>query len=168
VQLVPVVTLALPFIVAGKIDLTHAGASLLIAALLTLPISALVLFCRGILNPILLGTALWLWTSAVAFLVGAGRLVDWVTEAQGAGLFLGVVLVGLAATFFSPEGFIGARNQDRGWVRRSSWTLFSLALVALGASWLLRHNIRAGGGLPFIALNVARRAIVLRAPAPAA
>src|SRR6185295_5076233 len=127
-----------------------------------------VLFRRGILNPILVGTALWLWISAVAFLLGAGKLLDWVTEAQAAGLFLGVVLVGLVATFFSPEGFIGARHQDARWLRRSSWTLFSLALVALGASWLLRHNIRAGGGLPFIALNVARRALILRAPAASA
>jgi hypothetical protein len=165
VQLIPVVTLALPFIVAGKIDLSHAGTSLLIAAFLTLPISALVVWRRGVLNPILVGTALWLWIGAVAFLLGLESLVGWITEAQGAGLFLGVVTVGVATTFFSPHGFIGARSQDRRWVRVSSWTLLSLALVALGTSWLLRHNIRAGGGLPFIALNVARRAIVLRAPA---
>jgi hypothetical protein len=66
------------------------------------------------------------------------------------------------ATFLSSEGFIGARHPDAGWVRRSSLILLALAFVALGCSWALRHDIRLGGGLPFIALNVARRAIVRR------
>ena len=164
VQLVPIISLAFPFIVAGKIDLARAGSGLLVAALLTLPVSGLVLFAKGILNPILVGTGLWLWVSAVAFLLPAASLVAWLSEAQGAGLFLGVVAVGISTTFLSPQGFIGARHPDARWLRRSSWTLLALAFVALGASWFFRHDIRAGGGLPFILLNVARRALVLRAP----
>ena len=74
VQLVPIVTLALPFMVAGRIDLASTGSRVLVAALLTLPTSGLVLWRKGILNPILLGTGLWLWVSAVAFLLPATNL----------------------------------------------------------------------------------------------
>ena len=162
VQLVPVVTLALPFIVTGKTDLSHAGTSLLVAASLTVPVTGLVVWRKGILNPILIGTALWLWVGAVAFQWPVASLVAFLGEAQGFGLFLGVAVVGVAATFVSPEGFIGARHPDAGWVRRSSLILLGLALVALACSWALRHDIRLGGGLPFIALNVARRVIVRR------
>ena len=164
VQLVPIVSLAFPFIVAGKIDLARAGSGVLVAALLTLPVSAVVLLKKGVLNPILLGTALWLWFAAIAFRVPLPGLVADLGEAQGAGLFAGVVLVGIPSTAFSPYGFIGARHPDVRWIRRSSAVLLALAVVALGFSWLFRHNVRAGGGLPFIVLNVVRRAMILRAP----
>lgn len=162
VQLVPIVTLALPFMVAGRIDLASTGSRMLVAALLTLPISGLVLWKKGILNPILLGTGLWLWVSAVTFLLPATGLLAWLAEAQAAGLFTGVVAVGVATTLFSPQGFIGVRHPDPSAVRRASLILLGLALLALGCSWLLRDDIRAGGGLPFIALNVARRVLALR------
>lgn len=168
VQLVPIVSLAFPFIVAGRIDLARAGSGLLVAALLTLPVSALVVWKQGVLNPILIGTGVWLWIAALAFMVPLTGLVGELSEAQGAGLFLGVFVVGLASTLLSPHGFIGARHPDAAWIRRTSGLLLGLSLVALGCSWLFRHNIRAGGGLPFIVLNVARRALVLRAPPVAA
>lgn len=167
VQLVPVVSLAFPFIVAGKIDLARAGTGFLVAALLTLPVSAVVLWQRAVLSPILLGTDLWLWVGAVAFRAPIPGLAAALGEAQGAGLFAGIVLVGVLGTSISRQGFIGARHPDAGWVRRSSSVLLALAFVALGCSWFVRHNIRLGGGLPFIVLNVARRAIIRRAPAGA-
>jgi hypothetical protein len=162
VQLVPIVTLALPFIVAGRIDLASTGSRMLVAALLTVPISGLVLWRKGVLSPILLGTGLWLWVGAVAFLLPATGLLVWIAEAQAAGLFMGVVAVGVATTLFSPQGFIGVRHPDPSAIRRGSLILLGLALLALGCSWLLRDDIRIGGGLPFIALNVARRVLVLR------
>ncbi len=165
VQLVPVVSLALPFVVAGKTDLARAGSGFLVAALLTVPVSAVVVWKRGVLNPILLGTALWLWVGAVAFQAPIPGLVAALGEAQGAGLFVGIVLMGILSTVLSPQGFVGARHPDAGWIRRSSAVLLALAFVALGGSWLLRHNVRLGGGLPFIVLNAVRRAMILRAPA---
>lgn len=164
VQLVPIVSLAFPFIVAGKIDVAHAGGAVLVAALLTIPVSVVVVMKKGLLNPILLGTALWLWVAALAFVVPLPGLVADLGEAQGAGLFLGVFVVGGICALWSPQGFVGARHPDAGWIRRSSALMLGLSLVALGVSWVFRHNIRAGGGLPFIVLNLARRAFVLRAP----
>jgi hypothetical protein len=168
VQLVPVVTLALPFIAQGSVDLARAQSGLVAGALLTIPVTALVVAKKGILNPILVGTALWLWVSALAFLVPIPALLGPVSEAQAFGLFAGVIVVGLASTLFSPHGFIGCRHPDRRFVSKASLLLLALALAALVWAWLFRRNVRLGGGLPFIVLNVARRAIVLRAPrAPA-
>lgn len=164
VQLVPVVTLALPFIAKGDVDLSRAGSGFLVAALLTIPVTGLVLYRRGTLNPILLGTALWLWLGALAFNLPIEPLRAALVEAQGFGLFVGVFVVALVASIASPAGFIGCRHPDAAFVRRSSLTLLGLAIVALAWSWLFRQNIRLGGGLPFIVLNVARRVLIVRAP----
>ncbi len=164
VQLVPIVTLALPFIVAGKIDFERAGTALLVAAVLTLPASALVLAKHWVLNPILVGTALWLWVSAIAFRIPLRGLVALLSDAQGAGLFAGVLCAGVVSTLASPHGFVGCRHPDRRWLLSASLALLALSALALGWSWAFRQNIRAGGGLPFIVLNVVRRVLVLRAP----
>jgi hypothetical protein len=167
VQLVPIVTLALPFILAGKIDFERAGAALLVAALLTLPASAFVLAKGWVLNPILVGTALWLWLAAAAFRAPLPRIVALLSDAQGAGLFAGVLAVGVVTTVASPHGFVGCRHPNRAWLLRASLLLLALSALTLGWSWVFRQNIRLGGGLPFIVLNVARRMLVLRAPKPA-
>lgn len=165
IQLVPIVSLALPFIVSGKVDLSRAGSGLVAGALLTIPVCALVLWKKAALNPILVGTGLWLWTGAVAFSVPVAALRAELVEAQGFGLFAFVAVTGLVALAVSPQGFIGCAHPDPRFVRKASLGLFGLALLALGWSWFFRHDIRAGGGLPFIVLNVVRRAVILRAPA---
>jgi hypothetical protein len=167
VQLVPIVTLALPFIVAGKIDFQRAGGALLVAALLTVPASALVLAKGWVLNPILVGTAFWLWLAAAAFRAPLPGLVAVLSDAQGAGLFAGVLAAGVVSTFFSPQGFVGCRHPSRAWILRASLLLLALCTFVLGWSWVFRQNIRLGGGLPFIVVNFVRRALVLRAPKPA-
>lgn len=164
IQLIPIVSLALPFILSGKVDLSRAGTGLVVGALLTLPISAAVLAKKASLNPILVGTGLWLWAGAVAFAVPLPALRAALVEAQGFGLFACVVLTGIVTLALSPQGFIGCQHPDAGFVRKASLALLALALVALGWSWLFRHDIRAGGGLPFIVLNVVRRVVILRAP----
>jgi hypothetical protein len=167
IQLVPIVSLALPIIVAGKIDFARAGSALLVAALLTIPVSALVVFRHAMLNPILVGTALWLWVAALAFELGVSGLVAALSEAQGAGLFLGIVAAGVGATFFSPYGFIGTVHRDRGWIKQMSFMLLGLSIALTAWCWGFRHNVRLGGGLPFLVLNVVRRGMILRAPVTA-
>jgi hypothetical protein len=163
IQLVPVVTLALPFIVSGNVELSRAEGGLLLAAVLTVPVTALVVFKRGTLNPILLGTALWLWVGALSFALPIPVLRGLVLDAQGFGLFVGVFLVGVVTLLGSPAGFIGCRHPDRRFVVRASSGLLALAAFALAWSFVFRSNIRVGGGLPFIVLNVVRRVIIERA-----
>lgn len=165
VQLVPIVSLALPIILAGKIDFAQARSALLVAAVLTIPVTGLVLWRRAVLNPILVGTALWLWVAALAFELESTPVVAALSEAQGAGLFLGVLVVGIFTTVLSPQGFVGSIHPDRAWIRRASLILLALALVAVGWSWAFRHNVRLGGGAPFLLLNIVRRRLVVRAAA---
>ena len=167
VQLVPIVSLALPIILAGKIDFARAGTALLVAALLTIPVSALVVLRHAVLNPILVGTALWLWVAAIAFELGSPRLVAALSEAQAAGLFTGVVAVGLVATLISPHGFVGTLHADRAWIKQASLMLLGLAIAVTAWAWVFRQNVRLGGGLPFLVLNIVRRRLILRAPVAA-
>jgi hypothetical protein len=163
IQLLPIVNFALPFIVRGEVDLEHARRAFLFSALLTLPISALVLRRGYVLNPILLGTAVWLWLAAVAFGSHVESLRLWLVQSQGFALFVAIFVTGLSMSLLSPHGYIGARSTDVRWVKRTSLSLLGLSAVALVWAYYFRQNIRLGGGLPFIVLNVVRRVLIVRA-----
>jgi len=159
VQLIPVVSLALPFLVEGKVDIGRASWGFLLGALLTIPATVAVMARRHLLNPILLGAGLWLWLGAIAFQMPASRVVAWLAETRAAGLFLGALAVRTVANFLSPRGYITCYCPDPRWIRRSSLLLLGLTLLVAAWAWIFRHNVRLGGGLPFIVLNVARRAL---------
>lgn len=163
-QLVPVVSLALPFIVEGSVDLRRAGTGFLVAALLTLPVIAIVRIRQQLQNPILVGTALWLWVGAIAFNVPVPAMAEWLSQTQAFGLFVAALAVGLIATLRWRFGYVACPSSDTLWIRRASFALLVLTLVMVAWAWAFRHDIRIGGGLPFIALNVARRVLHLRAP----
>jgi hypothetical protein len=165
VQLIPVVCLAFPFIVAGKVDLGQAGWGFLVGAILALAISAVVLARGKLLNPILVGTGLWLCLGAVAFQVPVAPLAAWLVSTQALGLFLAALVAGVFATFFSSQGYIACGSSDPRWIRRASLGLLGFTAVVVAWSWIFRTDVRLGGGLPFIALNVTRRIVTRRAPA---
>ncbi len=161
-QLLPVISLALPFILQGAVDLERAKWGFVVAALLTIPVTAIVLVRQQVLNPILLGTALWLWLGALAFNVPVSALAAWLSQTQALGLFLGALLVGVVTTFTSPAGYIGCPSDDADWVRRSSFVLLGVTVALVLWAWFFRNDIRLGGGLPFIVLNVTRRVMCQR------
>jgi hypothetical protein len=167
-QLVPVISLAFPFIVEGKVDLGRAGSGFLIGALLTIPISAVVLWRKHLLNPILVGTGLWLWLGAIAFKAPIPPLSAWLEHTQAFGLFVAALGVGGATTIFARHGYVACWSEDARWLRRASLGLLGLTAVIVAWAWLFRHDIRLGGGLPFIVLNVTRRVLGRRAPVAAA
>jgi hypothetical protein len=164
IQLIPVVSLALPFIISGEVDLGRAASGFLLGALLALVVSAIVVNRGCVLNPILIGTGIWLCLGAVAFNGHLVQLSAWLVAAQGFGLFALVLAVGIATTFWSPQGYIGHRHQDARWLRRTSWALLALSIIAVWWAYQMRSNIRLGGGLPFIVLNVVRRVLIVRSP----
>jgi hypothetical protein len=160
VQLVPVISLAIPFITRGEVDLARAAPGFLIAAALFVIVTGLVVVKGGVLNPILLGTGAWLILGALAFNVSLDSLASSIAETQAFTLFLVVCVVGLIATFASSEGFIGHRSDDATWIRRASLALLALAVGAAAWSYRFHTDVRLGGGLPFIVLNVARRLLI--------
>ncbi len=163
IQLIPVVSLALPFIVQGSVDLRRASSGFLIAALLFVIVSLVIVRRGHVLNPILVGTGVWLVAGALAFNVPIASLATLLTSSQGFSLFVAITLVGLAALLLSKQGFIGCRSDDRAWVVRTSLVLLALAVAAAVWAFRFRSDIRLGGGLPFIVLNVARRMLIRRA-----
>lgn len=163
-QLVPIISLAFPFIVQGKVDLARAGSGFLIGALLTIPITALVVARKHLLNPILVGTNVWLWLGALAFAVPVPALADWLRQTQAFALFASALVAGVVTTFLSEHGYVACYSTDSGWIRRTSLGLLALTAVVVTWSWIFRHDIRLGGGLPFIVLNVVRRVLTVRAP----
>ena len=164
VQLVPIISLAFPFIIEGRVDISRAGTGFLIGALLAIPISSIVVLCNQLLNPILVGAGIWLWLGALAFKLPVAPLAAWMVETQAFGLFAAALAAGLAATLISPHGYVACRSSDPRWIRRASLGLLGLTLVILCWTWLFRRDIRLGGGVPFIVLNVARRVLGRRAP----
>jgi hypothetical protein len=163
-QLVPVISLALPFILAGKVDLARAGVGFLMGGLLAIPVMTAVLLRKHLLNPILVGTAAWLWLGLLAFYAPLPAVRAWLVSTQAFGLFLAALLAGIAAMLWSPWGYIAYRSTDRRWNRSRSVALLGITVVVVLWAWFFRHDIRVGGGLPFIVLNVARRILGRRAP----
>jgi hypothetical protein len=163
-QLVPILTLAFPFIVAGEVDLGRANLGFLAGALLSVPIALVVARRQCLQNPILIGTNLWLWLGAIGFNAHVTGLMAWLVRTQAFGLFVAVLGVGLVSAWLLPNGFVACRSDDTRWLRRASLGLLGLTMASVVWSWIFRDNIRLGGGLPFIVLNVARRVLSLRAP----
>jgi len=164
-QLLPVLSLAFPFILQGKVDLSRAGSGFLLGAALALVVSGVVWRGKHLFNPILVGANLWLVAGALALNLPLAPLASGLIALQATGLFVGAFCVGVVATLVSPHGYVGARSDDARWIRRASLALLSLTAAIVGWAWLFRHNVRLGGGLPFIVINVARRLITRRAPA---
>lgn len=163
IQLIPVISFALPFIIRGGVDLGRANQGFLIAALLTLPVSAAVLKNRYLLNPILTGTGVWLWFGAIAFNAPIELLRALLLQTQGFGLFLVIFACGVVTTVRAPSGYIGSRHPDARWVKQASLGLLALSGAAVVWAYCMRNNIRLGGGLPFIVLNLVRRVVIVRA-----
>ena len=163
-QLVPVVSFALPFVLHGSVDLSRAAGGFLIGGCLALAVSLLIVLRKQVLNPISVGAGLWLAGGALAFNVPLPPLAAWLVVAGEGGLFLMALAVGLPALLFSPYGYVGARTSDQAWLRQSSLLLLLATLLTVAWAFWFRGNIRLGGGLPFIALNATRRLLVRRAP----
>jgi hypothetical protein len=163
VQLVPVIILALPFIVRGEVELARAAPGFFAGAAVFVLVSGLVLYRKAVLNPILVGTGVWLALGALAFNVPLESLASSYVATQGFSLFVVIAVAGVVATFASPQGFIGVRTEDARWIRRTSFFLLALAVAAAAWAFGFRSDIRVGGGIPFIALNVARRVVIRRA-----
>ncbi len=164
IQLVPILCLAAPFIVRGDVDLAQAGVGFLVGSALFVAITAIVVTRGGVLNPILVGTGLWLVAGAIAWGLPLAELRQPLERAQGFGLFATVLAVGALTTWRSSQGFVGCRHPDRAFVRRASLALLGVAAAAAAWAFVFRADVRLGGGLPFIVLNVARRLLIRRAP----
>ena len=163
IQFVPVITLASSFLVAGGVDLGRAAPLFVVSAAMAVIITVGLAAKQVLLNPILLGSNLWLFVGAIAFGLPVPPLADFIAFAEAAGLFGAILVVGIG--YFvarSKTGFIGLPGGDAKVVRNLSIVLLALTALALGWSIVFLDNIRLAGGLPFILLNVTRRVLIRR------
>ncbi len=163
IQFVPIITFASSFIVKGGVDVNQAGVLFVITGLGGLVITGVLLFYKIMLNPILLATNLWLLAGAAAFGIPLPALAEILSRTNAVLLFGATLVTGAILTFTSQTGFIGTTGADKATVRRLSLILFGLTAVALVWSIIFMNNIRLGGGLPFIVLNISRRMLISRA-----
>jgi hypothetical protein len=167
-QLVPVITLAFPIVTGGAVDLARLGGAFSLATALAVVTTAAVARAGAVLNPIVVGTNLWLLMGAIAFGVGVPAMADLLSQYQGLVLFVAIGTT-LIVSMGTPTGAIGARG-PASWVRSRSLVLLAAAALAVTWSAWFHEDVRLGGGLPFIALNVLRRATIARghssAPSP--
>jgi hypothetical protein len=160
VQFVPLLSFAAPFVLAGQVDLSAAGGSFLLGAALAIPIAGALAWKKIPQNPILLGVDAWLAVGALAF-AAVPPLAELYARYQAATLFVGAFVVGVALTALSPGGYLGMHPPRPDVVRKGSAAL--LALTAGAVAWaLVFPDIRLGGAVPFIALNVVRRVALRR------
>ena len=162
IQFAPILTLASTFVVSGEVDLERAGTLFVVAAIEAVVITAVVAVFRAPLNTILLGTHVWLVLGALAFGVPIEPLAEVLGRFQAVVLFACVLVMGGVLAAAAPNGYIGAAMPDRRKVHIGSAILLALSAAALAWSWFFVEDIRLGGGLPFIALNISRRVLARR------
>ena len=157
IQFIPIISFALPFIAAGEVDLSAAGTAFYIAAALAVAVIG-GLAARGVQqNPILVGSGAWLVLGALGFAV-VSPLEALISQTQAASLFAVILIVGVGATAATRGGFVGMPDAEPAVVRKGSIVMVVLAAAALGWAYVAQ-DIRLGGGLPFILLNVIRRVL---------
>ncbi len=157
IQFAPILTLASTFVVSGEVDLERASTLFIVAAAEAVVISAVVALLRGRFNTILIGTNVWLIMGAAAFGVPITPLADILGQMQATALFVCVLFVGLGLSWWSPHGFIGLDVRDAAARLTGSRYLILLTFLFMLWSQVFAHDIRLGGGFPFIMLNVSRR-----------
>ncbi|MBN2531157.1 MAG: hypothetical protein JXR76_32530 [Deltaproteobacteria bacterium] len=167
IQFVPIISLASSFIVSGGIDLNRAGILFVISGLMALCITIWLLVAKITQNPILLASNIWLMFGAVAFGVPIAPLARLLGQTNAVLLFATLVGFGIIRVITKPKtGFIGMTDAPANVIRNLSLVLLGLSIAALAWAILFKDNIRLGGGLPFIVLNVTRRIIIKRSRTP--
>lgn len=162
-QFVPIITLASSFIVKGSVDMNQASVLFVVSGIMAVAVTIWLLAIRITLNPILLASNIWLVFGAVAFGIPIPLLADLFGETNAALLFAAVLAVGITQTTLRVStGFIGLGNASPQTIRKLSMILLGVAALAFCWAMIFRDNIRVGGGLPFIVLNVVRRILIKR------
>ncbi len=161
-QFLPVIAFASSFIVGGGVDLKRASLLFVISAAAAVAITVFLIVKKAQLNPILLGTNLWLCFGAVAFGIPIPAFAELLGHVQAFGLYVTVFGLGAILAVVSDEGYIGMDHPDKKTIRMLSFIMLALTVAALVWSYLFMESIRLGGALPFILLNVTRRMLMRR------
>ncbi len=161
-QFVPILAFALPFMTAGAVDLSAAAPGFVRATVLAAAVMGLLHVLDHPQNPIHLATNAWLLGGAVAFTLPIGPVAGFYGDWGALGLFAVVGVWGLGQLGTGQGGFLLGRTATTRQLRVLTPAMIVLTAAAIAWAWVFRDNLRVGGGLPFIALNVVRRVVLKR------
>ena len=105
---------------------------------------------------IALGVDLYLLVGALLAALSESAVQVWGQDLGAAPVLASVFVVGIAATLFSPLGFIGEISNNRARIRQLSLMLLITAAIAVAVSLAFRHSPLLGGVLPIVALVLVR------------
>lgn len=108
-------------------------------------------------NPLILGTDLYLVFGLVACLSGHLRLTGALASLQATGFFVAILVIGVASTIWSTRGFVSAKSSDRTTVIKASVVLLIITLGATVVSYYFRGNTSYSGVLPIITVALSQR-----------
>ncbi|MDQ2734751.1 MAG: hypothetical protein M3Y55_07125 [Pseudomonadota bacterium] len=103
-------------------------------------------------NRLIVGANLWLLAGGVAAFAQQWWWLKGYQRLGEAGLFVSMLLVGIATTVFSPKGFVAAPGERRR-VIFASLVLLAAVGIALAASVRYRGDVKLAAVLPVIALS---------------
>lgn len=112
-----------------------------------------VLFCRAApANRLIVGANIWLLAGGLAAFAEQWWWLQAYQRLGESGLFISMLLVGLATTAFSSVGFVAAEGERRR-VLIASILLLAAVLAALAASVRFRGTVQWAAVVPVIALS---------------
>ena len=124
--------------------------------------SILLFTTKKIVNRFIWAVNLFLVVGAVSFALKIHPILSLYKNLMQSALFASLVLIGLVTTFFSVNGFIGAKHSNKHIVRSYSIYLLIASLFAFILSMLFRGNMLLAGILPFIGLLLINKLLRLK------
>jgi hypothetical protein len=103
-------------------------------------------------NRLIIGANLWLLAGGLAAFAQQWWWLQGYQHLGESGLFISMLLIGLAATLFSPAGFVAAQGERRR-VLVASVVLLAAVLAALLVSVRFRGTVQWAAVVPVIALS---------------
>jgi hypothetical protein len=114
---------------------------------------------RTLVNPVVLGTDLYLYFGLVTCLTQHPWLVTVLSASQAMGFLVAVFIAGVVATKISVRGFVFAESSNHKAVLRASLALLAITSVAIGIAFIFRGDTFYSGVLPILSIALSQRVL---------
>ena len=103
------------------------------------------------MNRLILGGNLWLLAGGLAFLFGQEKFLRLYESMGEASVFAAILCVGIIATVFSNNGFVGVQGPRNKVLTYSAYLLIA-TVMSFGTAIVFKGNVKIAGVLPLTAL----------------
>ncbi len=109
------------------------------------------------INPLAIGTDLYLFFGLLACLTQSEWMISLVSSSQAAGLLVALLITGAISTFASSRGYIFAEAGNRTAVVKMSIVLLAVTSAATALSFKFRGDTLYSGVIPVVAVAICQR-----------